>query len=208
MKATELPPEKVPSARYPCENQACTGQDTWPPEALRWSPGSEDGDSAAWPPGFYCEPCQNEAPQGREENAPTLAEELARRSRVAGERVGDANAIEMQVVGTLSCFPTDWEEWAQLDVRLVDEHGKPETWTWHLILGHDWHNTECLPGDLVSVEGRLCAHGGNEPLLDLRRVRLLRQGITGEQREELLQCKDPLKRWDRAARASRASRRG
>ena len=200
MKASEFPPENLPSARYPCENQACTGQDTWPPEALRWLAG---GEGTAWRPGFYCGACENEAPQGSEGNAPTLAEELARRSGVVGERVGDANAIEMQVVGTLMCFPTDWEEWALLEVSLVDEHGKPGTWTWGLIVGHDWHHTEFLPGDLVSVEGRLGAHGGSEPVLDVRRVRLLREDITGAQRKELLQCKDPLERWRRAARASR-----
>ena len=76
-------------------------------------------------------------------------------------------------------------------------------WVWKLIVFHDWPNTECLPCDLVSVEGHLVAHGGHEPVLGVRRVRLLRQDITGERRKLLLECKDPLERWKRARRASR-----
>ena len=128
--------------------------------------------------------------------------ELARRTSPAGKRVDDANAVELQLVGTLLCFPFDVEECALLDVRLVDEHGKPEDWGWKLTVGHDWPNTECLPCDFVSVEGHLAANGEGEPILDVRRVRVLRQDITGEQRKLLLQCKDPLERWDRARRLS------
>ena len=203
MNASDFPPEQMPSARYPCGNQACIRQGIWPPEALRWRPGAKDADGTAWHPGFYCGTCQNEAPQGGVENTPTLAQELARRRGIAGERVGDANAIKLQVVGTLLCFPTDYEKWALLDVSLVDEHGKPEIWVWKLIVFHDWPNTECLPCDLVSVEGHLVAHGGHEPVLGVRRVRLLREDITGERRKLLLECKDPLERWNRARRASR-----
>ena len=134
-------------------------------------------------------------------------EEQARRNGPAGERVDDANSIELSVVGTLVCFPTDWEKWALLDVRLVDERGKPEFWSWHLAVTYDWANTECLPCDLVSVVGHIGANGEGEPMLGGRQVRLLRQDITGEQREQLLQCKDPVERWDRAQRLSSRLRR-
>ena len=203
MQAREFPLENIPSARYPCENQACAGQGAWPPDTLRWSPGGEDGDGTAWRPGFYCGACEDDAPQGGGENAPTLAEELTRRSGFAGERVDDANAVKLQLVGTLLCFPFDVEQWALLIVDLVDADGKPEDWAWKLAVIHDWPNTECLPCDLVSVEGHLTANGEGEPMLEVSRVQVLRQDITGERRRQLLQCEDPLERWDRARRMSR-----
>ena len=200
MKASDFPPENMPKARYPCENRSCNRQDTWPPEALRWSPAGEDRHGKAWRPGFYCEACHHEASQGRRKNAPTLALELARRGVV--ERVGNANAVKLQLVGTLVCFPHDVETWALLEVRLIDKRGKPEYWAWQLTVVYHWPKTKCLPGDLVSVEGQLGADGEGEPTLEVRRVRLLRQDITGEQRKQLLQCEDPLERWSRAARMS------
>lgn len=118
------------------------------------------------------------------------------------ERVGDANAIKLQLMGTLVCILHDVEELALLDVRLVDERGKPEDWAWELMVDHDWPKTECLPRDFVSVEGHLTAQGEGEPILKASRVRLLRREITGEQRQLLLQCEDPLDRWNRAQRLS------
>lgn len=117
MKASELPPEKMPSARYPCENRDCSSQGMWPPEALRWSPGGEDGKATAWRPGFYCENCRDEASKGGGENLPTLAEELARRGGVVGQRDGNANAVKLQLVGTLVCIPHDFPQHALLEAH-------------------------------------------------------------------------------------------
>ena len=123
-----------------------------------------------------------------------------RASGTVSERVGDANLVELHVVGTLVCLPHDMEDVALLNVPLVDERGKAKTWGWHLTVIHDWPDTECLPGDFVSVQGRLVANGEGEPMLGVRRVRLLRRRITGEPRKHLLQCKDPVERWHRAMR--------
>ena len=203
MKASELPPAKMPIARYPCENRACSSQGTWPPEALRWSPGGDDGKATAWRPGFYCENCRDEASKGSGENLPTLAEELARRGGVVGERDGNANAVKLQLVGTLVCIPHDFPQHALLEARLADEGGEREfPADWHLAVIHDWPKSECLPCDLVSVEGYLTADGECDPMLDVSRVRLLRQDITGEQREQLLQCEDTVERWSRAQEVS------
>ena len=205
MKASEHSPEKMPKARYSCGNQACIRPSTWPAEALRWSPGGDDGHGAAWPPGFYCGTCQDEAPLGGvKEDAPTLAEEMARRAGVAGVCVGTANVVKMRLVGNLLCFPFDMTKEALLRVPLVDEDGKPVDWPpWNLPVWYDWPGSEFLPCDLVSVEGQIAANGEYEPLLSVSRVRLLEQDVTGEQRKRLLQCEDALERWRRARRLSR-----
>ena len=200
MRASECPAEKMPSARYPCENQACVRQGTWRAEELRWSPGGDDGHGTAWPLGFYCGACHDEATHSGAENLPTLAEEMARRTGVAGERVGTDNLVKMQLVGTLICTLYDIAELALLRVSLVDEDGEREEWPWRLSVDHDWPGSGCLPGDLVSVEGYLTAMGEGDPILIGSRVHLLRPDITGEQREQLLECEDPLERWDRAYR--------
>ena len=205
MRASEFPPEQMPGARYPCGNQACTRQSVWPAEELRWAPGGDDGRGTAWPPGFYCRSCQGEAPaSGAGEDAPTLAEEMARRSSVAGEQVGDANLIKMKLAGTLVCILYEIPELALLRVQLVERDGEREYWPWRIPVDYDWPNSECLPGDLVSVEGQLAANGEGEPMLMVSQMRLLRQDITGEQRERLLACEDTEERWDRARRLSRA----
>ena len=205
MKASECPPEKMPRARYSCGNQACIRQSTWPADELRWSPGGDDGHGTAWRPGFYCRTCQNEAPLGGvKADAPTLAEEMARRSGVVGVCVGTANAVKMRLVGNLVCFPFGMENEALLRVPLIDEDGKPVDWPpWNLPVWYDWPGSECLPCDLVSVEGQISANGESEPLLGVSRVRVLEQDVTGEQRKLLLQCEDALERWDRARRLSR-----
>ena len=202
MRASECPPEKMPSARYPCENQACVQQGTWRAEELRWSPGSGDGQGTAWLPGFYCGTCHGEATHsGATGNTPTLAEEMARRTGVVGERSDAANVVKLQLVGTLVCFPFEMPQDALLEVTLADEGGEHH-WTWHLSVGFDWPETECLPCDLVSVEGHLAADGECDPFLAVSRVRLLRRDITGEQRKRLLECEDAVERWDRAQRLS------
>lgn len=122
--------------------------------------------------------------------------------RVAREPVERGNVVKLQLVGTLLCNAHDVPELAILEVPLVDEHGKREDWPWHLLVGHDWPESECLPCDLVSVEGQLAANGAAEPLLIASRARVVRRDITGEQRELLLKCKDTVKRWDRARRMS------
>ena len=122
--------------------------------------------------------------------------------QVAGERIDSGNVVKLQLVGTLLCNAHDVPEFAILEVPLVDEHGKREDWPWHLLVDHDWPESECLPCDLVSVEGQLAANGAGEPQLMASRVRVLRRDITGEQRELLLKCKDTVKRWDRARRMS------
>lgn len=190
----------MPIARYPCENQACIRQSTWLPEELRWSQGGDDGHGTAWPPGFYCRTCQDAAPHGAGKNAPTLAEEMARRTGVVGERADTANIVKMQLVGTLVCIPFEMPQDALLEVALVDEDGKRECRRWHLSVGYEWPESECLPGDLVNVEGHLTADGDCDPLLMVSRVRLLRQDIAGEPREQLLKCEDTVERWERARR--------
>ena len=202
MRASEFPPEQMPSARYPCGNQACTRQSVWPAEELRWSPEDDDGRGAAWPPGFYCRSCQGEAPaRGAGEDAPTLADEMARRTSVV-KRVGDANLIKMQLVGTLVCIPFDMPMHGLLEVQLADEDGKRDS-SWHLSVWHDWTKSECLPGDLVRIEGHLAADGECDPALAVSRVCLLRPDITGEQRELLMKCEDTVERWSEAQRLLR-----
>ena len=123
-----------------------------------------------------------------------------RASGTASERVDNANLVHLHVVGTLVCLPHDMEDVALLNVPLMDERGKANAWGWHLTVIHDWPDTECLPGDFVSVEGRLVADGEGKPMLGVLRVCLLRRGITGKPRKQLLQCKDPVERWNRARR--------
>ena len=155
MRADEFPPEQMPSARYPCGNPACARQAGWLAEELRWWPGGDDRRGTVWQPGFYCGTCQGEAPaSGAGEDAPTLAEEMARRTGLARERVDDANLIKMQAVGTLVCNAQDLEELALLRVPLVDEDGKREDWPWHIPVDYDWPKSGYLPHDLVSVEAR------------------------------------------------------
>ena len=202
MRASEFPPEQMPSARYPCGNHACTRQSVWPAEELRWSQGDDDGRGTAWPPGFYCRSCQGEAPaRGAGEDAPTLADEMARRTSVV-KRVGDANLIKMRLVGTLVCIPFDMPMHGLLEVQLADEDGKRDS-SWHLSVWHDWTKSECLPGDLVHIEGRLVADGECDPTLAVSRVCLLRPEITGEQRELLMTCEDTVERWSEAQRLLR-----
>ena len=198
MRASEFPPEQMPSARYPCGNQACTRQSTWPAEELRWSPGNDDSHGTAWQPGFYCGTCQDEASRsGAGEDAPTLAEEMARRTCVVVEHMDDASFIKMQLVGILVCIPFEMPMDGLLEVPLVDEEGKQES-SWHLSVWHNWPESECLPGDLVRIEGHIAANGECDPLLVVSRVRLLRQKITGEQRELLMKYEDTVERWKRA----------
>ena len=199
MRASECPPEQMPSARYRCGNQACTRQSSWPAEELRWSPGGDDGRGTAWRPGFYCRTCQGEAAHSAAgEDTPTLAEEMARRAGVAVERVEDANLIRMQLVGTLVCLPFGMPMHGLLEVPLVDEDGEREHSHWHLSVWHDWPESGCLPGDLVCIEGQLAADGECDPTLPVSRVRVLRQEITGERRDLLMKCEDTVERWDRA----------
>ena len=144
----------------------------------------------------------SECSSGAEENTPTLAEETERRTGLAGELVETANVVKLQLVRTLVCIPFGVEHEALLSVPLADEDGKHEYWPWRLPLYYDWPASQLLPCDLVRVEGQIDANGEGEPIMRVRRVRLLRQDITGEQREQLLKCEDTVERWDRAQQLS------
>ena len=197
MRANDCPSEETPAWRYPCENEDCIRQAAWPPEELRRHWGGDDGHGTTWSPGFYCSACQNDAPRsGLDEGAPTLADELARQTD--RRRAEAANLVEMRLVGTLICLPFDMPQSALLEVLLVDRDRRREHSSWHLAVGHDWPESECLPGDLVYVEGHLAVGAENDPDLMVSRVRLLRPDITGAQRRRLLELEDPVERWNRA----------
>ena len=96
-------------------------------------------------------------------DAPTLAEEMARRTSVVGEQVDDANLIKLKLVGTLVCILYEIPELALLRAPLVEEDSERKYWPWRIPVDYNWPNSECLPGDLVSVECQLTANGEVNP---------------------------------------------
>lgn len=198
MNASETP-NSLPDPFYKCENLGCDQQRVWRPHDLRWSSGNAEHGSAA---GFHCEGCYKEnAHNGAWPSATTLATELAQHRGPGSEWDGTANTMRLSVVGTLVCFPYGMTFVAALDAPLVGDDG--ESSIWQIDVGKEWADTEFLPDDLVRVEGHVGANDECDPFLDAERVELLREGLTGAERQELLACTDPEERWDRASQLAR-----
>lgn len=197
MNASARAPVSIPNAFYKCESPSCGQHRVWRPHELRWSPGGEGQPGTAPAAGFYCEGCyEQHARKDAWRSANTLAMELARGRGAVCAWNGTANSVRLGIVGVLVAFPHDVTFSAVVDAPLIDDGGERDTWL--IDVGKEWAGTEFLPGDLVRVEGYVCADGECDPFLDADRVDLLRQGFTGSVREELLACSDTKERWHRA----------